>query len=124
MGSPKTRPSKKEECIFCKVVKGEVPSQKVYEDDNIFAFNDISPQAPVHVLVIPKKHIDKFSSLKNDDKELAGQMLLVAKKIAEDKKISETGYRIVGNCQKNAGQLVFHIHLHLLGGRKFGWPPG
>ena len=113
-----------EDCIFCKVVKGEIPSQKVYEDEKILAFNDVNPQAPIHILIIPKRHIDKLSSLEDKDKELIGYMFLIAKRIAKDKGINKTGYRIVGNCEKNAGQLVFHIHLHLLGGRKFGWPPG
>ena len=113
-----------EECIFCKIVKGEIPSQKAYEDTDILAFNDINPQAPVHILVIPKKHIDKLSSLKDEDKTLLSNMLLAAKEIAREKGIDKSGYRIVGNCEKDAGQLVFHIHLHLLGGRKFSWPPG
>lgn len=112
------------DCIFCKIVNNEIPSQKVYEDKNLFAFNDINPQAPIHILIIPKKHIEKFSSMEEADKELIGLMFLAAKKIAKDKGIDKVGYRIVGNCEKDAGQLVFHIHLHLLGGRKFGWPPG
>lgn len=112
------------DCLFCKIIKGEISSQKVYEDRDLLAFNDINPQAPIHILIIPKKHIDKLSSLEDKDKGLIGQMLLVAKIIAKDKGIEKTGYRIVGNCEKDAGQLVFHIHLHLLGGRKFGWPPG
>lgn len=112
------------DCIFCKIVKGEIPSQKVYEDNDILAFNDINPQAPVHILIIPKRHIDRLSSLKDGDKALIGQMMLAARDIAKEKGINKTGYRIVGNCEKDAGQLVFHIHLHLLGGRKFTWPPG
>jgi len=112
------------DCLFCRVIKGEIPSTKVYEDKEVLAFNDINPQAPVHILIIPKKHIDKLSLLKNEDKGLAGHLLLTAKKIAEDKGIDRDGYRIIGNCEKGAGQMVFHIHLHLMGGRKFGWPPG
>lgn len=112
------------DCIFCKIAKGQIPCQSVYEDKEILAFNDINPQAPVHVLIITKKHIETIASLKKEDEPLAGRLLLVAKEIAKDKKIDKTGYRVVGNCQKDAGQEVFHIHLHLLGGRKFGWPPG
>jgi len=112
------------DCLFCKIVKGEIPSEKVYEDETILAFNDINPQSPVHAVIIPKRHIDKISSFKNEDAELIGKMVLAAQKIAKDKSIDEAGYRIVGNCQKDAGQMVFHVHLHLLGGRKFVWPPG
>jgi histidine triad (HIT) family protein len=113
-----------ENCLFCKIVKGEIPSQKVYEDADILAFNDIKPQAPVHILIVPKRHIDTFSSLDDGDRMLAGRLLLVARAIAKNKGIDTTGYRLVGNCQKDAGQLVFHIHFHLLGGRAFSWPPG
>jgi histidine triad (HIT) family protein len=113
-----------ENCLFCKIVKGEIPSEKVYEDADILAFNDIKPQAPVHVLVIPKRHIETFSEFDDGDRMLAGQLLLAARTIARNKGIATTGYRLVGNCQKDAGQLVFHVHFHLLGGRAFGWPPG
>lgn len=112
------------DCLFCRIIKDKIPSTKVYEDKEVLAFNDINPQAPVHILIIPKKHIDKLSLLENEDKELAGHLLLAAKKIAKDKGIDKDGYRIVGNCEKGAGQIVFHIHLHLMGGRKFAWPPG
>jgi len=112
------------DCIFCKIVKGEIPSQKVYEDDSIIAFDDVNPQAPVHVLIIPKRHIDKISSVSLEDESLLGRMMLKAKSIAEDKGIDKSGYRIVVNCEKDAGQLVFHVHMHILGGRKFKWPPG
>jgi len=112
------------DCLFCRIIKDEIPSTKVYEDKEVLAFNDVNPQAPVHILIIPKKHIDKLSLLENEDKELAGHLLLTAKKIAKDKGIDRDGYRIVGNCEKKAGQMVFHIHLHLMGGRKFAWPPG
>ena len=109
------------DCLFCKIASGEIPSQKVYEDKDIFAFNDIKPQAPTHVLIVPKKHIDKLSSLKGTDAELVGKMLLAANKIAKDNGLNGSGYRIVGNCGQDAGQLVFHIHLHLIGGRKLPW---
>jgi len=113
-----------EDCLFCKIVKGLIPSKKVYEDEDVYAFNDINPQAPVHVLIVPKRHIDRFSSLGDEDGALAGKMVLASGKIARRMGFGESGYRIVGNCEKDAGQLVFHIHLHLLGGRKFNWPPG
>jgi len=99
------------ECIFCKIVDGQIPA-------------DLISQAPTHVLIIPKKHIEKISDLNEEDEGLVGKMVLVAKKIAEDEGISESGFRLVFNNNKDAGQEVFHIHLHLLGGRKFSWPPG
>lgn len=112
------------DCLFCKIINGEIPSQKVYEDEYVYAFNDISPTAPVHVLIIPKKHISTINDIEEDDSELIGKIYLAAKKIAKEKGISEEGFRIVTNCNKNAGQTVFHIHYHLLGGREFNWPAG
>ena len=112
------------ECIFCKIVDGQIPADLIYQDDSIVAFRDINSQAPTHVLIIPKKHIEKISDLNEEDEGLVGKMVLVAKKIAEDEGISESGFRLVFNNNKDAGQEVFHIHLHLLGGRKFSWPPG
>lgn len=112
------------DCLFCGIVKGEVPSKKVYEDEEVVAFNDINPQAPAHILIIPRQHIEKLSALTDAHQELIGKMFLVAGKIAREAGISQTGYRIVGNCEKDARQLVFHVHFHLLGGRKFSWPPG
>jgi histidine triad (HIT) family protein len=110
------------ECIFCKIVSGEVNSKKVYEDDDIIAFNDLNPQAPTHILIIPKKHIESILDLKEGDMELVGKIHLVAKKIAEKNGI--TDFRIVTNCGKKAGQSIFHLHFHFLSGRRFIWPPG
>jgi len=110
------------DCIFCKIAKEEIKSKKVYSDENFFAFHDINPQAPVHILIIPKKHISKLSD--TNDKNILGEMLILANKIAKESGISETGYRIVINTNKDAGQSVDHLHLHLLGGRIMKWPPG
>jgi len=112
------------DCLFCKIAKGEIPAKEVYQDDEIFAFEDINPQAPVHILIIPKQHIEKITDLEPEHAELIGKLSLVAKKIAQDKGIDKNGFRLVFNCEKDAGQVVFHIHMHLLGGRKFTWPPG
>lgn len=111
------------DCLFCKIVAGQIPSKKVYEDEKAFAFEDIRPQAPMHVLVIPKKHIVDIKEASEADAELIGYCNLVAAKIARERKL-EGGYRTVYNVGADAGQSVFHLHLHLLGGRKLGWPPG
>lgn len=116
--------TERDDCIFCKIVNGQIPTKKVYEDDRVIAFEDISPQAPVHFLIIPKNHIPTLNDLELSDAALIGEMMLAAVKISREKSINEDGYRIVFNCNKNAGQAVFHIHMHLLGGRMFGWPPG
>lgn len=112
------------DCLFCKIIKGEIPSEKVYEDEYVYAFNDISPTAPVHVLIVPKKHISTINDITEDDSELIGKIYLAAKKIAKEKGIDEDGYRVITNCNKMAGQTVFHIHYHLIGGRELGWPAG
>lgn len=112
------------DCLFCKIINGEIPSQKVYEDEYVYAFNDISPTAPVHVLIIPKKHISTINDVNEEDCELIGKIFIAAKKIAEEKGIAEDGYRIVSNCNKIAGQTVFHIHFHMIAGRELGWPAG
>lgn len=112
------------DCLFCKIVAGDIPAETVYEDEHVLAFRDIGPQAPTHVLVIPKKHIATLNDLQVDDAELVGQMMLAAKAIAAQEGISEEGYRTVFNCNAGAGQTVFHIHLHVLGGRPMNWPPG
>jgi len=112
------------DCIFCKIVNGDIPSDKVYEDDEFYAFRDINPCAPVHVLVIPKRHIPRTIDLSEDDAALAGRLLLVANKLAAEEGIAEPGCRYVFNCNEDAGQEVWHIHLHLIGGRKLSWPPG
>ena len=112
------------DCLFCKIASGQIKSDIVYSDDRVVAFKDINPEAPVHVLIIPRKHIETLNDLSEQDADLAGYVLLAAKKIAKDLKVAEHGYRVVINCNKDAGQAVFHVHFHLLGGRAMGWPPG
>lgn len=111
------------DCLFCKIVSGEIPSSKVYEDDQVIAFHDIHPQARVHVLVVPRKHIARVAEMTEADIPLLGQMVYAARRIAHDLQI-DSGFRLVMNNGADANQTVFHIHLHVLGGRKFGWPPG
>lgn len=111
-------------CIFCKIAAGEIDSDIVHQNDNVVAFRDLNPQAPTHVLVIPRRHIATINDLTESDTEDIGQLYLVAKKIAADEGFAEPGYRVVMNCNAGAGQTVFHLHLHLLGGRQFRWPPG
>jgi histidine triad (HIT) family protein len=111
-------------CLFCKMVARDIPTEIAYEDDDVFAFHDISPQAPLHVLVIPKRHIATINDLESADRDVVGRLFLAAKKIAADNDLAEPGYRVVMNCNAAAGQTVFHIHLHLLGGRHLSWPPG
>lgn len=111
------------DCLFCKIIEGKIPSKKVYEDDRTFVFEDIRPQAPTHVLIIPKKHIVGLDQASEGDAEIIGYCQLVAAKIARDRKL-EKGYRTVYNVGPDAGQSVFHLHLHLLGGRSLAWPPG
>ncbi len=114
------------DCLFCKMVSGEIEPDVVYEDGDVLAFRDLNPQAPTHVLVIPKRHISTINDLQQGDAELMGKLYLGAKKVAEQEGIHgpERGYRTVMNCNAEAGQAVFHLHLHLLGGRPMGWPPG
>jgi len=111
------------DCLFCKMIAGEIPTKKAYEDDKTFAFHDINPQAPTHVLIVPKKHIVGLKEATPEDAEIIGYCQLVAAKIARERNI-ENGYRTVYNVGPDAGQSVFHLHLHLLGGRKLSWPPG
>jgi len=113
-----------EDCIFCKIVKGEIPSQKVYEDEYILGFKDITPQAPVHILLIPKKHIANLLEVSPEDQFILGHLPGVVKKLVQDQGIAENGFRLVTNCGEEAGQTVHHLHFHLLAGRSFGWPPG
>lgn len=113
-----------EKDLFCRIVEKEIPADIVYEDDEVLAFRDIRPQAPVHILIIPKKHIPKVADATEADADLLGKLVLAANKIAAQEGVSEDGYRLVFNNGPNSGQEVYHIHLHLLGGRKFGWPPG
>lgn len=112
------------DCIFCKIIKGELPTEKVYEDENMLAFNDLHPRAPIHQLIVPKKHIATLNDLTEEDTELVGTMVQTARYLAEKATISKSGYRTVFNCNKDGGQEIFHLHLHLLGGRALHWPPG
>ena len=112
------------DCLFCKIAAEEIPSKKVYADDDVFAFHDISPQAPTHVLVIPRQHLATLDDTDDSNTALLGKMTRVAVKIAGDRGLKGDGYRLVMNCGEKAGQSVFHIHLHLLGGRAMNWPPG
>ena len=110
--------------IFTKIINREIPADIIYEDDEILAFNDINPQAPVHILIIPKKEIKTINDIHSEDTAIIGRLFLIAKKIAKQVDISEDGYRVVMNCNEYGGQSVYHIHLHLIGGRKLSWPPG
>ncbi|MGB5259894.1 MAG: histidine triad nucleotide-binding protein [Gammaproteobacteria bacterium] len=112
------------DCLFCKMVAGEIQPDVVFEDDEVLAFRDVNPQAPIHVLVIPKAHIATTNDLHEENAHLVGKLYLAAKQIAADEGIAEPGYRTVINCNPGAGQSVYHIHLHLLGGRPMTWPPG
>jgi len=111
-------------CLFCKIVAGEIPAKRVHEDDDLLAFEDINPQAPLHVLVIPKRHIPTLNEMSAADDALVGQLTRRAAAIAKERGFDGSGYRTVINCNRDAGQTVFHIHLHLLAGRSLGWPPG
>ena len=113
-----------ENCLFCKIVAGEISSAKVYEDEICVAFNDISPQAPTHVLIVPRKHIDSLDKAEKSDGETLGHLLLTAADIARQEGFAEDGYRTVINTNSDGGQTVFHLHVHLLGGRPFVFPPG
>ncbi len=113
-----------QDCIFCKIVAGEIPAKLVYEDDRALAFRDINPQAPTHALVIPRAHIASLSEAGESDEALLGHLLRVAARVAADEGQAETGYRTVINNGAGAGQTVFHIHVHVLGGRRLTWPPG
>jgi histidine triad (HIT) family protein len=112
-----------DDCLFCKIIAGKIPAKKVYEDDRTFVFEDLNPQGPTHVLIIPKKHIVDIQEATEADAEIIGYCQLVAAKIARERKL-EKGYRTVYNVGPDAGQSVFHLHLHLIGGRKLAWPPG
>ncbi len=112
------------DCLFCKIIDKEIPSDIIYEDDKVIAFSDIDPKAPQHKLIIPRQHISTVNDLTPENNELVGHMMGVAKKLAAELGIDEKGYRLVMNCNDNGGQMVYHIHLHLLGGRRMTWPPG
>jgi len=113
-----------EDCIFCKIVNRQIPSRIVYEDDSILAFHDIDPKAPVHVLVIPKQHIPSTNEVTRENSEVIAHLFATLPKIVEQLGIKDSGYRVVVNCGKDAGQAVNHLHYHVLGGRSFTWPPG
>ncbi len=112
------------DCIFCKIIEGTIPSNKAYEDEDVLAFHDISPEAPVHVLIIPKKHVTSMLDVEEQDMKYIAKIHMAAQKIAKDLKIDKTGFRLVNNCGDQGGQTVHHLHYHLLGGRNLGWPPG
>lgn len=111
-------------CLFCKMVAGDIPTNKVYEDDELLAFRDINPQAPTHILIIPKKHIATLNDTSIENQLLLGKIMLKAKELAAEEGLAECGYRVALNCNSHGGQSVYHIHLHLLGGRQMEWPPG
>jgi len=111
-------------CLFCRIVAGEIPATKVYEDDTVVAFNDINPQAPMHVLVVPRAHISTLNDLTAEQDDLVGAIVRRGAAIASARGFAERGYRTVFNCNAEAGQTVFHVHLHVLGGRTMHWPPG
>jgi histidine triad (HIT) family protein len=112
------------DCLFCKMVKGEIKPDVVYEDETVLAFRDINPKAPVHVLVIPKQHITNVNDIQVGDRLLVGDMYLAARKVAQQTGVAESGYRLVVNCNSDAGESVHHLHLHIMGGRVLAWPPG
>ena len=112
------------DCLFCKIRDGDIPCNFVYQDDDVLAFNDVNPQAPTHILIIPKRHIATINDLEAGDEAVMGKMFAAAKIIAAQFDLSDDGYRLVVNCNEGAGQTVFHIHMHLLGGRDMKWPPG
>ena len=112
------------DCLFCKIVKGDIPATILFEDDDVIAFEDIMPKAPTHFLVIPKRHISTLNDLTDEDASVVGKLQTTAAKIAKQKGISDAGYRVVMNCNEMGGQTVYHIHMHVLGGRAMTWPPG
>ena len=112
------------DCIFCRIVAGTIPAKVVYQDEWTLAFDDISPQAPVHTLVVPKKHVLALQDMGEPDQALLGRLLLTCRAVANQKGLAESGYRIVSNTGRDGGQTVFHLHFHVLGGRHLGWPPG
>lgn len=111
-------------CLFCSIIKGEIPSTKIYEDDLVYVFADIAPQAPVHMVMVPKAHIASANELTEENAAVVGHIFAVAAKLAKEQGFAENGYRIVNNCGEDGGQTVGHLHFHLLAGRNLGWPPG
>ena len=112
------------DCLFCKIRDGEIPGDIVYEDDDVLAFTDVNPQAPLHVLIIPKKHVPTVNDVAAGDETVMGKLFAAAKKIASQRGVSDDGYRLVINTNEYAGQVIFHIHMHMLAGRMMNWPPG
>lgn len=112
------------DCLFCRIARKEIPAKVAFEDAEVLAFEDLSPQAPTHTLVIPKKHIATLNDVGAADEALLGRMVRTAASLAQEKGLASSGFRLVANCMEGAGQSVFHIHIHLLGGRRFAWPPG
>lgn len=112
------------DCIFCKIVAGQIPAKIIYEDSAVLAFHDLQPQAPVHLLIVPKQHLDRISDLDEKTALLAGQLVAASNRLALELGIAQKGYRLVINCNSDGGQSVYHLHLHLLGGRSMAWPPG
>ena len=112
------------DCLFCRIEKKEIPSRIIHEDDQAIAFEDVNPQAPTHILIIPRRHIASVSEITDQDSEMMGHLALVARRIAQDRGIAAQGYRLVVNAGPAGGQAVYHLHLHLLGGRQMNWPPG
>ncbi|MGV3024366.1 histidine triad nucleotide-binding protein [Clostridium thermobutyricum] len=112
------------DCIFCKIINGEIPSKKIYEDDMVYAFYDINPEAPVHFLVIPKKHIKSANYINNENSKYISHIFEIINKLTSELNIDKTGYRVVNNCGVDGGQTVEHLHFHVLGGRELKWPPG
>lgn len=111
-------------CLFCKIINGEIPSEKVFENDEVYAFRDLNPVAPLHALIIPKKHISSINHIEKEDAAVMGELFIAAKEIAAAEGYTDSGFRTVMNCGEDAGQTVFHVHLHLLAGRDLDWPPG
>ena len=113
-----------ESCLFCKILAGDIPAEIIYESDTAIGFRDINPKAPTHVVIIPRKHIATINHIEPDDEQVVGSLFTAAREIAEKEGHADVGYRVAMNCNEAAGQTVFHIHLHLLAGRSFSWPPG
>lgn len=113
-----------QDCLFCKIERGDIPATKVYQDEHVIAIKDIEPQAPFHFLIIPAKHVATLNDLTESDNALVGHMHQIAKQLAQQHGFAETGYRTLFNCNRGGGQAVFHLHLHVLGGRQMSWPPG
>lgn len=113
-----------DDCLFCKIDRGEIPSEKVYDGEGVFAIRDVNPQAPVHLLILPKKHFSTIMEIEDGDQKMIGSIFTVANKLAKENGLTDTGFRMILNCGRGAGQSVFHIHYHLMGGRALNWPPG